>query len=359
MPSLLIVKTSSLGDVIHMMPAVSDVRRARPDAHISWLVDEAYVPLAELHGGVDEVIPVAWRRWRRNLTSSATWSEMRTFSARLRRRRYDAVIDAQGLIHSGSMARLALGERHGFDSHSIREPLAASLYDVRHAVSRRLPAIERNRRLAAHALGYEFDNTVDYALGASWRYASGPAPYAVFVHATSRPDKTWPVASWVAVGNALGLRGLRVVLPAGSGAERARATQMAGALSGAVAPPTLPLRQTLDVILNASLVIGVDTGLLHLAAALAVPTVAIFTASDPSLTGPTGDGVTAVVGGRYTPPTVDEVLRAADAVLSRAALSSGGEDGDDRIEDFAGVDVARPAVPDVGAGGASALSARR
>ena len=119
------MKTSSLGDVIHMMPAITDARRACPDAHISWLIDETYVPLARLHPAIDEIIPVAWRRWRRNLRSRETWTEMQAFSRHLRQRRYDAVIDTQGLIHSASMARLA-------DGHSTATTPAAFAKSWRH-----------------------------------------------------------------------------------------------------------------------------------------------------------------------------------------------------------------------------------
>ena len=286
---------------------------------------------------------------------------MRAFAADLRSRRYDVVLDTQGLMHSGSMARLAVGRSHGYDALSIREPLAAFSYDVRHRVSRNLGAIERNRRLTALALQYSFAAEVDYGLMATWRRVQRPAPYAVLVHATSRPEKTWPIASWLRVGNALSLRGLNLVLPAGSAAERERAALMADALGGAVAPPTLPFERTLGLILDASLVIGVDTGLLHLAGALDVPTVAVFTSSNPTLTGPLGRGPIVIVGRKDGPPAVEDVLAAVDVVMSRAALSSGvvarREGVDDGRKDFVYADVARPAVSHVGAMAPPALGA--
>ena len=218
-----------------MMPAVSDIRQTRPDAHITWLVDEAYVPIIKLHPSVDEVIPVAWRRWRRHLAKPAVWGEMRAFVARLRSRRFDAIIDTQGLVHSAMMARLAIGRRHGYGAASIREPLASVLYDIRHGVSRSLTAIERNRRLTAFALGYSFAEKVEYGLPTTFGRTDRAAPYAVFVCATSRPEKTWLLPSWLQVGKAIGIRGLDLVLTAGSAAEYEQATQMADALAGATA----------------------------------------------------------------------------------------------------------------------------
>ena len=124
MKDILFIKTSSLGDVIHPMPAVTDARRALPGLHLSWVVEEAFAPLARLHPGIDEVIPVASRRWRKSLQSPVTWSEIRRSCAALRSKRYDRIVDTQGLVRTGLIARIARRERHGYDRASIREPLA-------------------------------------------------------------------------------------------------------------------------------------------------------------------------------------------------------------------------------------------
>ena len=164
MADILFIKTSSLGDVIHHMPALVEARRRLPDARFAWVVEEAFAPLVRLHPAVDEVIPVASRRWRHALLSAATWREVRAFRRLVRSRAYDAVIDTQGLLRTAVIARLARGRRHGYDSASIREPLAARFYDVRHRVSRDLHAIDRNRILTGLALGYSPEGAIDFGL---------------------------------------------------------------------------------------------------------------------------------------------------------------------------------------------------
>ena len=143
MSDILFIKTSSLGDVVHHMPAVTEARRHRPDAHLAWVVEEAFAPVVRLHPAVDEVIPVASRRWRGTLLRPRTFDEIGRFLGAIRKSRYDHIIDSQGLVRSAMIARLARGRRHGYDTSSIREKLASSLYDVRHAVDRDLHAIER------------------------------------------------------------------------------------------------------------------------------------------------------------------------------------------------------------------------
>lgn len=314
MKDILFIKTSSLGDVIHHMPAVTDARRALPGLHLSWVVEEAFAPLARLHPGIDEVIPVASRRWRKALPSPATWSEMRQFCAALRARRYDRIVDTQGLARTGLIARIARGERHSYDSASIREPLASLFYDVRHTVSRDLHAVERNRRLTALALGYEMEGLSDYGVSRA-RFAAPSAPYVVFLHATAQARKEWPVANWVALGRSLNERGLEIVLPWGTETERLRSEEIARALPSGRVPDRAPLDRVARLIANARGVVGVDTGLLHLAAALSVPLTAIFAGSQPKLTGPVGSGPMTVLGTDGAPPSVDEVRGAVSTLL--------------------------------------------
>lgn len=332
MTDILFVKTSSLGDVAHNMPAVADARRHLPGARIAWVVEEAFAPLVRLHPAVDDVMPIAWRRWRRRLFDPAVWREMAAARRRLRARRYDAIVDTQGLVRTAAMTALARGPRHGYDRSSVREAPAALAYDIRHAVSRGLHAIERNRLLTGLALGYVPSGPIDYGLDRA-RLAGAPAarPYVVLLHATARPEKEWPEAHWIALGRALAGRGLDLVLPWGNERERARSLRLAAALNatagweGRRLAPTAPAvarvpdRRPLDdaarLIAGASLVVGVDTGLLHVAAALAVPLVGIFVASAPELTGPRGAGPIAILGtkgGRVEPA---EALAAVEQTL--------------------------------------------
>jgi len=309
MPDILFIKTSSLGDVIHHMPALTEARAARPAARLTWLVEEAFAPLVRLHPAVDAVVPVAWRRWRKSLYAPATWAEIARNLRAMRSVDYDLVIDTQGLLRTGLLARIARGTRHGYDSASIREPLASVFYDVRHTVSRDLHAVERNRMLTGLALSYTPQGAPDFGLDRG-RFEKYGKPYAVLLHATAQPQKEWPVDNWIALGRAIQRQGLEVVLPWGTAAERARSERIATSLPGARVPDRAPLDVVAQLIGGAHSVVGVDTGLLHLAAALGVPLVAIFAGSKPRLTGPVGNGPLNVLGTLGAPPGVDEVIAA-------------------------------------------------
>ena len=312
MSDILFIKTSSLGDVIHHMPALSDARRHRPDARFAWVVEEAFAPLVRLHPAVAEVIPVASRRWRGALHRSSTWQEIRAFRRELRARSDDEVVDAQGLLRSALIAKMARGCRHGYDRASVRERPAAWLYDVRHAVDRNLHAIVRNRALTAMALGYAYGGPPDYGLV---RRRRAGTRYSVMLHATARPEKQWPEERWIKLGRILANLGGEVVLPAGNEAEQARSERIAAAIPRGRVLERQPLDVMASVLGAASFVVGVDTGLLHLAAALGVPLVAIFVGSEPGLTGPVGSGPIAIVGTKANPPTVDEVVRGVERVV--------------------------------------------
>ncbi len=286
MPRILFVKTSSLGDVVHNCPAVSDAARLVPGASIDWVVEEAFAEVAKLHPAVRRVIPVALRRWRAAPVSRATRAEFRAFRTMLRAEPYDCIVDSQGLVKSAFVTRLAKGPRHGFDAASAREPLAARFYAFKHAVPAGLHAVERNRRLAAAALGYEFGGPGEYGL----RVEGAPplevrAPYALLLTMSSREEKLWPEAEWRALGAGLQARGLRCVLPWGSEEERLRCERIAAGLSDALVPRRMSLTELARLARGAKCAVGLDTGLAHLAVALGVPTVGIYTGSDPALTG--------------------------------------------------------------------------
>ena len=313
MADILFIKTSSLGDVIHHMPAVTEARKRRVDARFAWVVEEAFAPLVRLHPAVDEVISVAWRRWRNSFYAPATLAEIADSLRAIRARRYDDIVDSQGLLRSAAIARIARGRRHGYDSASIREPLAAAFYDIRHRVSRELHAVERNRILNGLALGYAPQGAPDFGLDRA--RLAGPGPrYAVLVHATARPEKEWPEANWIALGHALASKGIDLVLPWGTTAERSRSERIAAALPRTRVPERAPLDAVARLIAGAQFVVGVDTGLLHLAAALGVPLVAIFGGSKPGLTGPVGSGPIGVVGTVGSPPLVAAVANAVETV---------------------------------------------
>ena len=313
-PDILFIKTSSLGDVIHQMPALAEARRRLPDARFSWLVEEAFAPLVRLHPAVDEVIPVATRRWRRSIYLPSTWREMANAARAIRAHAYDHIVDTQGLFRSAVMAKVARGHRHGYDTTSVRERSASWLYDVRHDVPRDLHAIDRNRMLTGLALGYEPDSPIDFGLDRGKLVDSAGRSYGILFHATARPEKEWPEAHWIALGKVIAGRTDALLLPWGDERERARSTRIAAALGNARVPERQSLDRVAAQIAGASFVIGVDTGLLHLAAALGVPLVSIFAGSDPELTGPLGQGPIAVVGRAGETPSVAEVTAALERI---------------------------------------------
>jgi len=307
MPSILFVKTSSLGDVVHNCPAVSDVARSVPAAEIDWVVEEGFAGIAALHPAVRRVIPVAVRRWRSALWQPRAWREMRALRDRLASSRYDCIVDTQSLLKSALIACLSRGPRHGMDGASAREPLAARFYDVLHAVPQGRHAVERNRALAAQALGYSITGAaLDYGLRA--RPATAPdGSYTVLLTMTSRADKLWPEQRWIELGRRLGAR---LELPWGNEVERERAVGIAAQLPAAHVPERLGFEALASLFCGARAVIGLDTGLTHFAAALGAPTVGIYCGSDPALTGLYGLQQARNVGAMGRAPGVDEVLNA-------------------------------------------------
>ena len=312
---VLLVKTSSLGDVVHNLPVVSDIRRALPDAQIDWVVEQSFAAIPALHPSVRRVVHCELRRWRRSWLSASMRAEWRGFVAELRAERYDTIIDTQGLLKSALVTWRARGHRVGLDWRSSREPLRA-FYDRTFRVPRSLHAVERNRRLAGLALGYEVTGAPDY--GIRCEPSTAPwlprEPYAVLLHATSHPRKLWPEPNWVALGTRLAGAGFSLVLPWGKDEEHARAHLLANRLPSACVAPAIDLTQLAAVLAGASAAVGVDTGLTHLAAALGVPVVGIYGPTDPALTGICAATPAVNRGGRGRFPSVEEVAEALSAL---------------------------------------------
>lgn len=315
---ILLVKTSSLGDVIHNLPVASDLKKRFPDADIDWCVEEGFAAVPRLHPGVRRVIPVALRRWRKTPLSVATWKEIGAFRRELRSEIYDVILDSQGLLKSALIARQALGPIFGYAAEAAREPLASRFYQRTFGIPKAAHAVERNRWLAAAAFDYQPDLPLDYGISTTPLQAEWvpPSPYAVLLTATSRDDKLWEEASWIDLGRKLHAQGIRCVLPAGNPTERERAARLAQAIPDAVAAPPLGIDPLAALLAGSRLAIGVDTGLTHLATALRVPTVALYTATEPGLTGVLGTGFFRNLGGPGCAPSADAVFNLLQPVLS-------------------------------------------
>lgn len=317
---ILLVKTSSLGDVVHNLPVVNDLLREFPGAEIDWLVEEGFTAIPALHPAIRRVIPVAIRRWRKHLGERATWAEIAAFRRQLRATAYDAVLDTQGLFKSGLLSRLARGWRCGYAREAAREPLAALFYNESFVIPRNLHAVDRNRWLAAAVFDYPppDSDSVDYGVAAACRAlprsATAPAtPYVVLLTATSRDDKLWAEENWQALGRHFAEQGLCCLLPAGSDSERQRAARLAAAIPEAIPLPPLGIAELAGLLAGARLCVGVDTGLAHLATAVGTPTIALFSASDPGLTGVFGSAFHRNLGQRGAPPSVADVIAACAA----------------------------------------------
>lgn len=286
---VLIVKTSSMGDVLHTLPALTDAMQAIPGIRFDWVVEEGFVQIPGWHPAVDRVIPVAIRRWRKAWFSSAIQADRETFRKLLTAVRYDAVIDAQGLVKSAALVtRLAQGVKHGMDWNSAREPLASLFYQHRHAIAKQQHAVERTRALFAKSLGYTLTGqTGDYAIAQHFLHNNDTLsqPYVVFLHATTRDDKHWPEAQWRELITLMAGSGLRIKLPWGAPHEEARALRLAEGFGYVDVLSRLSLEQIARILAEAKCIISVDTGLSHLTAALNRPNYTLYGPTDPGLIG--------------------------------------------------------------------------
>jgi heptosyltransferase-1 len=310
-PRVLFVKLSSLGDVIHHMPAISDLRAHRPEIVIDWAVEEAYAPLVRLHPAVLRTVPIALRRLRSHLLSPTAWGTLSGVRRELQATAYDWIVDSQGLLKSVAVAKLARGPLFGFDRQSIRERAAARFYDQAIAVPKKLHAVERNRRLVGAIFGFRPGGPPVYGLAVPdapppWAPGRG---YVVALHASSRAGKRWPDDRWGALAARLAREDIAIVFPGGSPSERAQASRLAGASQGAMAAPEMSLPEAAALLGHARAVVGVDTGLTHLAVALGTPTVGIYVATQPGLTGLYGGAGAVNLGGPGQVPSAEDVAR--------------------------------------------------
>ena len=325
---VLLVKTSSLGDVVHTFPALTDAQRALPGITFDWVVEEAFADIAAQHPAVNRVIPCALRRWRKSLWRTWRSGEWKTFKATLQAQHYDLVLDAQGLAKSAFITRLGMGPKAGFDRQSAREPVSARVLDKPLAIARGQHAITRLRQLFSAALGYAFeDSAPDYGIA---RNAASDSRRLIFFHGTTWPTKHWPELYWRRLAERACAAGWQVRLPWGNQEEQARAERIAAGLPGVEVLPRLNLAGVAGVLAGARACVAVDTGLGHLAAALDVPSISLYGPTLPGRVGAYGRGQVhlcasgpgAGSGDRHTPcfDGLDAARVGAelDALLARA-----------------------------------------
>ena len=336
-PKILLVKLSSLGDVLHNLPIVWDIRARLPDAQIDWVVEEAYVHLLQPllsrgdFKGIDRIIPFGLRRWKKSLLSLTSWKQYFSFKKELQEVQYDVVIETQGLLKSALVCALANKAPHAVvaglanaTEHSGYEPMARLFYTQSVQVPFQCHAVDRSRYVLCSALNWPLigrDEPVQFYSASEVEAASKQSspvfkmPYVLFFHSTAREAKRWPNENWVDLGNTLAGRGYQVVLPWGNAVEKGVSNELASQIKGAVVPKPFSVEEAFSIVEGAALVVGVDTGLTHLAAVLNKPTIEIYCDSPRWKTEGYWSDCIRNVGDIQDPPTGDLVLAAATELL--------------------------------------------
>jgi heptosyltransferase-1 len=327
---ILIVKTSSMGDIIHNLPIIRDIHSHFPKAIIDWVVEESFADIVKLHPEVTNIIPIAFRRWRKSLFTKSTKIDISSAITHLRENQYDYIIDTQGLIKSVLITLCARGPSYGRNWSSNREAFASLFYKRRFEVPFKQHTVARNRQLTALALNYPIPSkSPDYGLPcAELARLIDPAlqlpkNYVLGLHATSRDSKLWPITNWVEIGQSLEKIGFSLLLPWSNNSEFERANVIAKQLKLSVVLPKLSIHALAEITAGAKAAIGVDTGLVHLAVALNIPSIAIYTDSEPTLNGALAaeNQVAINLGGKGIIPSDGEVLGAFSS-LNLATESS-------------------------------------
>jgi heptosyltransferase-1 len=338
-PKILLVKLSSLGDVLHNLPIVWDLRARLPNAQIDWVVEEGYVhlltPLLSTQGfrGIDRIIPFGLRRWKKNLLQLATWKQFFSFKKELQSVQYDVIIETQGLLKSALVCALAnkspnavvagLANATQFSGY---EPIARAFYQQCVQVPTQCHAVDRSRQVMSSALAWPLLGRSDTPQFYPQSFMKSLAdkttlsiqkPYALCFHSTAREAKRWSNSNWVALGKALSELGYQVIFPWGNAAEKAISQELASQISGALVPPAFSIEEAFSVIVGSALTVGVDTGLTHLAAVLGKPTVEIYCDSPLWKTEGYWSKQIRNVGDIQAPPTAAEVIAATQVLLTQ------------------------------------------
>jgi heptosyltransferase-1 len=348
-PKILLVKLSSLGDVLHNLPIVWDLRKRLPHAQTDWIVEEGYVHLleplktTEAFRGIDRIIPVAFRRWRKNLFSLKTWREFFAMRKALQATTYDVVLETQGLLKSALVCALAKKSGHAIvaglgnaTEHSGYEPMARMFYTQSVHVPVKCHAIDRSRSVMCSAFDWPplnrneepplfypndfVERLAPLSIKGLRKQPNGETvPYVVCFHSTARAAKRWPNERWAELGKVLSTQGYQVILPWGSESEMKVSAQIASQIPGAIVPRAFSIEEAYSLVAHAALTVGVDTGLTHLAAVLGKPTVEIYCDTPRWKTEGYWSGYIVNLGDFRSAPQANEVLQAADALLKEVS----------------------------------------
>ena len=317
---ILVVRLSALGDIVQALPAITDLRRAHPQATIDVATDERFADIPRLHAGVSHVIPIALKRWKKSLLKQATWRELLAALRHLRTQRYDLVIDLHGLNKSAIVSWVARSKVcWGPSPVYCGEALAPRLYQRQFNPPSTLEPVPRMRKFVGLAVDRAVPEAMDFGLRARW---CGPqARQVALIHSASTADKLWPEADWIALGQTLVAQGLQLVMPWGSTAERERAERLAQGIGSAhctVGPPQSIAKWAVQLG-TCRLVIGLDTGLTHLAAAAGVPCLALFTVTGASLFAAQDPRLGATLGGLGHTPTLEDAKAQVQHLLEASS----------------------------------------
>ena len=319
MVRILIIKTSSLGDVIHCLPVVNDIKYFVPESSIDWLVEESFADIPRLHPEIHSVITISLRTWKKNLRKKTTWTGLYKAIKAIRQEHYDIVIDFQGLLKSAFFSLFTHGDIHGFDKASIREATASYFYKHTHTVSKQIHAVVRNRELAAKCFQYDLmDHPANFGLEIhNITNFNLSERYVVLIHGSSKKTKQWPIGHWQKIVQFFNILGLRVLLPWGNLEEYEISKILRKTSTNCLVLPKMKISDLANIISSAKCVVGVDSGLTHLSNALGIPTIGLYMDSNPYLTGvyPNIKVPSVNLGEIGVIPTVESTISQIEAII--------------------------------------------
>lgn len=313
---ILIVRSSSLGDIVHLLPAISDIQKHVKDFTMDWVVEEAFSEIPLWHPAVNDIIEIAHRRWRKDWFGSRSRSERKKFINKLQSTKYDYILDMQSLLKSAWVVWLAKGTKHGLNWKSAKESPASLFYNIKHNVEYWQTAVTRQRILASKVFGYEFEGEPDFGLQAFTNDVQ-VQNFAAIMPSASTDEKLWDESAWHAVFSRLREYGIPIRVFSGSVRETERARELVKDLPDAEVLPRMNLTEVANTLASCKVMVGLDSGLTHLSAALGRPTIGIYTCTSPIRTPVVGSGYTASLGDVGVPPSQAMVLSKLDEALGK------------------------------------------